>query len=83
LKILEAPSSGAFVSGSLAINPTEERIRRLTEQDGGQAPQRGRPIARFRPIIWSAASGLAAVALIVLVVRMVPLIEGCSPAAVQ
>jgi hypothetical protein len=83
LKLLEAPSTGAFVQGSLAINPTEERIRRLTEHENGHARQRGRPTALCRPALWSVASGLATVGVIVLAVRIAPLVQGCSPAPVQ
>lgn len=77
LKLMEAPSSSSFTRAGLAINPTEERIRRLTEADHDRA--RGMFSGLARPLASSAASGALVVAVIGFAVPVVSSLQGCSP----
>jgi Zn-dependent protease with chaperone function len=77
-KLLEAPAVRPFARGSLAINPTEERIRRLTAEAEGPIPH-GIGLCVFsRPVVWSAASTVIAVGMVVLTVQVVSSISRCA-----
>lgn len=79
LKLLEArPADGPFAGAGLAFNPTEERIRRLTEGQGAVGGRRWlSPLTR--PFAWSAASSMLVVSVIGLSVPVVNSIRSCSP----
>lgn len=79
LKLLETPSSGLFTRAALAINPTEERIRRLTEMDEDRTRARRGLSALASPLAWSAASSMLVVAVIGLSIPVVSSLQGCSP----
>ncbi|MBI4219255.1 MAG: M56 family metallopeptidase [Chloroflexi bacterium] len=78
LKLLEAPAAGTFARGSLAINPTEERIRRLTAKADGSIPYGIGLHTLSRPIVWSVASSMLAVAVVALTVQVVSSVSRCS-----
>lgn len=78
LKLLEAPSGGTPVRASLDINPTEERIRRLTAVAGESDRHRSGLQALSPPVVWSAVSSLLVVGVIALVLQVVSSVSRCT-----
>lgn len=78
LKLLEVPSGDTPARASLAIHPTEERIRRLTAEAGESDRHRSGLQALSAPVFWSAVSSLLAGGAIALVLQVISSVTRCA-----